>query len=194
MSPGRTLFTGHLVGMRKFNHHEIDFEVNHCDEAPFQHRFVYVNNGVSATQFFKMECVEEISMYATQSQFAIIDRWTNKCIKVSVQAVPSFIGAEYNGDPDDPYADIFYPPALNEEEEEKRPCRAIVFAHQYDKKERQRYLDPILIMSWEEYRDTPFVELMGRVYAGFQQTKLQQQLKEEYERERQGREEGRARC
>ncbi len=76
---------------------------------------------------------------------------------VTAQGVPSWIGSGEGYAEGDPYAD-FLPPAV-EPDEEFGKLRAVVFVHDQDHKIGQRYQDPLLILSGEEYEQIRFVDL-----------------------------------
>jgi hypothetical protein len=91
------------------------------------------------------------------------DEW----VKVFAQAVPAHIGHPSEYPEGDLYAD-FLPPVVqdyNPETGEAPFHRAVVIVQEgRDKKDVQRYVDPLLVMSGEEYSRIPFQELLERIH------------------------------
>jgi hypothetical protein len=109
-----------------------------------------------------------MSIYATLWEMRIRkghgfdDEW----VEVYAQAVPPHIGQPSDYPKGDPYADFLPPVIANYDPETDTPktYRAVVIVQQgRDKKDIQRYVDPLIVMTGEEYLRTPFHELMDRI-------------------------------
>ena len=82
--------------------------------------------------------------------------------EVYAQFVPIHIGEE-----DDLYYSTFLPPRVTHDPEtgEELPNRAVVLVQVgREKKEGQRYIDPLLVLSYLEYIKTPFDTLINRIH------------------------------
>jgi hypothetical protein len=113
-----------------------------------------------------------VSIYATLWSIQIRDparsfsepHW----VEVTAQAVPAHIGSPTPGcgyEAGDPYA-AFLPPAVATDENGEAPFhRAVVFVTKETKKgtdrHPQRYIDPLLVLSGQEYAGMPF-EILQR--------------------------------
>jgi hypothetical protein len=117
---------------------------------------------------------ELLSIYATLWSIQIQDPaspfsepWW---VEVTAQAVPPHIGSPTSGcgyENGDPYAD-FLPPAVETDERGQAPFhRAVVFITNETRKgterSHQEYIDPLLVLSGEEYAKTSFDELHQRL-------------------------------
>jgi hypothetical protein len=110
-----------------------------------------------------------MSIYATlwevkvRRRHAFDDEW----VRVFAQAVPPHIGHPSEYPDGDPYAD-FLPPVVQDYDPETGEApfhRAVVIVQEgRDRKDVQRYVDPLLVMSGEEYARTPFQELLDRIH------------------------------
>lgn len=75
------------------------------------------------------------------------------------QFVLGHIGHPAEGYETDPYAD-FLPPVVSDPNE----LRAVVIVMKgYEEKDGQRYVDPVLVLSGEEYKAARFGELLERI-------------------------------
>ena len=109
-----------------------------------------------------------MSIYATlweiqiRKGHAFDDEW----VEVYAQAVPPHIGHLSQYPDGDPYEDFLPPVIANYDPETDLPkvYRAVVIVQNgRDEKDIQRYVDPLIVMSGEEYLRTPFHELMDRI-------------------------------
>ena len=82
------------------------------------------------------------------------------------QGVPAHIGTPSPGhgyESDDPYAS-FLPPAISvPERDDGTALRAMVIVRGGTKKVRQEYVDPLLVLSGQEYSTISFAELYERI-------------------------------
>jgi hypothetical protein len=110
-----------------------------------------------------------VSIYATLWEIMVPRRheFDDEWVKVFAQAVPAHIGHPSEYPEGDLYAD-FLPPVVqdyNPETGEAPFHRAVVIVQEgRDKKDVQRYVDPLLVMSGEEYSRIPFQELLERIH------------------------------
>jgi hypothetical protein len=106
-----------------------------------------------------------MSIYATLWEI-VLREIDNRCACVYAQAVPAHIGHPSHYPNGDPYAD-FLPPVVQEynpETDEAPRYRAVVIVQQgRNKKEIQRYIDPLLVFSGEEYSKVTFQNLLDRI-------------------------------
>lgn len=79
--------------------------------------------------------------------------------EIYVQFVPGHIGhpSEYD---EDPYSE-FLPPVVKDPDETRA---AVILLKGFDKKEVQRYLTPLLVLSGQEYAEAKFAELLADIY------------------------------
>ena len=109
-----------------------------------------------------------MSIYATLWEIQIRKghRFDDDWVEVYAQAVPPHIGHPSEYPDGDPYAD-FLPPVVENygSGPDKPKCyRAVVILQAgRDKKNGQRYIDPLFVMTGEDYLKTPFHELLGRI-------------------------------
>ena len=109
-----------------------------------------------------------VSIYATLWEIKMPRRheFDGEWVTVFAQAVPPHIGHPSVYPEGDPYAD-FLPPVVQEyaTARGKAPFRAVVLVQEgRDKKEGQRYVDPLIVMTGEEYARIPFQELLDRIH------------------------------
>lgn len=110
-----------------------------------------------------------MSIYATLWEIKVPrrHRYDDEWVEVFAQAVPAHIGHPSTYPEGDPYAD-FLPPVVREYDPETGNApfnRAVVILQEgRDKKDIQRYVDPLLVLSGEEYARIPFPELLERIY------------------------------
>src|SRR5262249_35486932 len=86
-------------------------------------------------------------------------------VSVFAQAVPPHIGHPRYYPEGDPYAD-FLPPVVDYDPETGAAPynRAVVIVQEgRDRKDIQRYVDPLLVLTGEEYAKVPFQELLNRI-------------------------------
>jgi hypothetical protein len=110
-----------------------------------------------------------MSIYCTLWEIKIPRRhcFDDQWVTVFAQAVPAHIGhpSEY---PDGDLYASFLPPVVQEYDPvtgEAPFDRAVVIVQEgRDKKEGQRYTDPLIVMTGEEYARTPFDELLNRIH------------------------------
>ena len=115
-----------------------------------------------------------MSIYATLWSIQIQDpassstspRW----LKVTAQAVPPHIGSPTPGcgyEDGDPYSEFLPPPIGTDEDGHASYNRAVVFVAEGTRKgtarSGQEYLDPLLVLSGEEYARIPFQDLLERL-------------------------------
>jgi hypothetical protein len=115
-----------------------------------------------------------MSIYATLWSIQVQDpaapltnpRW----VTVTAQAVPPHIGSPTPGsgyEDGDPYADFLPPPIETDEMGNAEYHRAVVFVTDETKKGTERssqeYVNPLLIMTGEEYAKMSFDELLHRL-------------------------------
>jgi hypothetical protein len=110
-----------------------------------------------------------MSIYATKWEIMVPrhhcfdDEW----VRVYAQAVPPHIGHPSEYPDGDPYAD-FLPPVVHDYDPTTGAApfdRAVVVVQEgRDKKIVQRYADPLLILSGEEYMRIPFQVLLDRIH------------------------------
>jgi hypothetical protein len=109
-----------------------------------------------------------VSIYCTLWEIKLPRRhcFDNEWVMVYAQAVPPHIGHPSVYPDGDPYAD-FLPPVV----QDYRPSsgtvsfnRAVVIVQEgRDSKDVQRYTDPLIVMTGEEYARIPFQELLDRI-------------------------------
>src|SRR6185312_7860986 len=103
-----------------------------------------------------------MSIYATLWEIQIeteemSERWT----RVIAQGVPSHIGHPSHYPQGDPYGD-FLPPVVDCDRE---ALRAVVFVQEgREDKDGQRYVDPLFVLTGQEYEAISFVELLERLH------------------------------
>jgi len=109
-----------------------------------------------------------MSIYATLWEIKIRKghRFDDDWVEVYAQAVPAHIGHQSHYPKGDPYSE-FLPPIIAEydpETDTPKVYRAVVILQEgRDRKEVQRYVDPLIVMTGKEYLQTPFHELMERI-------------------------------
>ncbi len=91
-------------------------------------------------------------------------------VKVTAQAVPPHIGSPTPGcgyEEGDPYGDFLPPPVETDEHGEAEYHRAVVFVTEETKKgtarNGQEYVNPLLMLTGEEYAKMPFQTLLDRL-------------------------------
>jgi hypothetical protein len=111
-----------------------------------------------------------MSIYATLWEIKVSRRhdFDGEWVQVYAQAVPAHIGHPSGYPEGDLYAD-FLPPVVQDYDPETGTAphhRAVVIVQEgRDKKDVQRYVDPLITMSGEEYSRIPFQELLDRIHA-----------------------------
>jgi hypothetical protein len=109
-----------------------------------------------------------MSIYATLWEIVLpaVDTRADTWACVYAQAVPAHIGHPSHYPDGDPYADCL-PPVVQEynpETDEAPWYRAVVIVQQgRSKKDIQKYVDPLLVLSGEEYAKIPFQSLLDRI-------------------------------
>jgi len=109
-----------------------------------------------------------MSIYCTLWEIKVPRRhqFDDEWVTVFAQAVPPHIGHPSQYPEGDPYADFLPPvvecgPATGEGPYD----RAVVIVQEgREKKDVQRYIDPLLVMTGEEYSRIPFPELLDRIH------------------------------
>jgi hypothetical protein len=111
-----------------------------------------------------------LSIYATQwiLKFPRYGDVHSGCewVEVIGQGVPAHVGTPtpaYGYEEGDPYGDFLPPAVAVPEGDEGRALRAIVIVREGTEKVGQRYLDPLLVLSGEEYAAIPFPVLHDRI-------------------------------
>jgi hypothetical protein len=87
-------------------------------------------------------------------------------VEVWAQGVPGHIGTPtpgYGYEAGDPFADFLPPPIVLEPDDQGTKLRAVVFVRGGTPKDVQRYVDPLLVLTGEEYERSTFAELHGRI-------------------------------
>ena len=89
---------------------------------------------------------------------------------MTAQAVPPHIGSPTPGcgyEEGDPYGDFLPPPVETNEQGEAEYNRAVVFVTDETKKgtsrSGQEYVNPLLVLTGEEYAKMPFQTLLGKL-------------------------------
>ena len=115
-----------------------------------------------------------MSIYATLWSIQIQDPATPstmpRWVTVTAQAVPSHIGSPTPGcgyEDGDPYADFLPPPVETNEDGKAEHNRAVVFVSEETRKgtvrNGQEYVDPLLVLTGEEYAKMPFQKLFDKL-------------------------------
>ena len=110
-----------------------------------------------------------MSIYATLWEIKVPRRHTfdDEWVRVYAQAVPPHIGHPSEYPEGDPYAS-FLPAVVQDYDPTAGDAqfnRAVVIVQEgRDKKDGQRYIDPLIVMSGEEYANIPFEQLLGRIH------------------------------
>ncbi len=110
-----------------------------------------------------------MSIYATLWQIQLPKRFDfdDEWVTVFAQAVPPHIGHPSYYPKGDPYAD-FLPPVMSgfdvDDEANREKFRAVVIVREdRSEKDGQRYVDPMIVMTGEEYWRSTFDELISRI-------------------------------
>jgi hypothetical protein len=112
-----------------------------------------------------------MSIYATLWEIQVPRRhfFDTDWVKVCAQAVPAHIGHPSEYPDGDPYAE-FLPPIVSDYDPETGEApydRAVVIVQEGRRqKDGQRYVDPLMTLSGEEYSKITFKELLDRIHAG----------------------------
>ena len=109
-----------------------------------------------------------MSIYATLWEIKVPRRhaFDDEWVEVYAQAVPPHIGHPSHYPEGDPYGD-FLPPVVQDYNPEtgEGSYRAVVIVQQdRSEKDIQRYVDPLIVMSGEEYARVGFAELLDRIH------------------------------
>jgi hypothetical protein len=110
-----------------------------------------------------------MSIYATLWEIKVPRRheFDDEWVTVWGQAVPPHIGHPSEYPEGDPYVD-FLPPIVKDYRagtDEAFFDRAVVIVQEgRDRKVVQRYVDPLLVLTGEEYARIPFQELLDRIH------------------------------
>ncbi len=115
-----------------------------------------------------------MSIYATLWSIQIQDPASPSTmpgwVKVTAQAVPPHIGSPTAGcgyENGDPYGDFLPPPVETNEDGEAEYNRAVVFVTHDTRKgtarSGQEYVNPLLVLSGEEYAKMPFQALLDKL-------------------------------
>lgn len=106
-----------------------------------------------------------MSIYCSLDAFKIQKYYGGPFVEVYIQAVPPYIGHISHYD-NDPYAD-FLPPVVKDYDPydtTNYTYRAVFFIQLgREQKEGQRYLDPLFMLTGEEFKRATFIEIMDRV-------------------------------
>jgi hypothetical protein len=91
-------------------------------------------------------------------------------IEVTAQGVPPHVGSSTPGlgyEDGDPYADFLPPAVVTDQDGQAGRMRAVVIVAENTKKgtarSPQEYVDPLLMLSGEQYANLPFSELHDRI-------------------------------
>jgi hypothetical protein len=112
-----------------------------------------------------------MSIYATLGTLRFpLDEMGTEWVEVCFQAVPSHIGHPSHYPDGDIYAE-FLPPVRDPEvpEPEWDKHRAVVIIATDERKDGQRYVNPVLTLSGEEWETIPFPELWQRIEEALRQ-------------------------
>lgn len=109
-----------------------------------------------------------MSIYATLWEIKVPRQhcFDEEFVEVYAQAVPPHIGHPSQYTDGDPYAD-FLPPVVEEYDPEtgEGPYRAVVIVQKgRNRKDIQRYVDPLIVMTGKEYASIPFPVLLERIH------------------------------
>ena len=111
-----------------------------------------------------------MSIYATlwRLQFPRFGDEHTGCewVEVWAQGVPGHIGTPTPGhgyETGDPYGDFLPPPIVLELDDHGCRLRAVVFIRAGTPKDIQRFVDPLLVLTGEEYERSSFAELHRRL-------------------------------
>jgi hypothetical protein len=110
-----------------------------------------------------------MSIYATLWEIKVPRRheFDEEWVEVYAQAVPAHIGHPREYPDGDPYGS-FLPPPVKDYTPETGAAplhRAVVIVQKgRDAKDVQRYIDPLIVMSGEEYARVPFQDLLDRIH------------------------------
>lgn len=109
-----------------------------------------------------------MSIYATLWEIKVPRRheFDDEWITVYAQAVPPHVGHPSHYPDGDPYADFLPPVFQYDPDTDKAPYhRAVVIVQEgRDKKDVQRYVDPLIVVSGEEYARISFAELLAGIH------------------------------
>lgn len=111
-----------------------------------------------------------MSIYATLWEIKLPRRHEldDEWVEVYAQAVPPHIGHPSCYPEGDLYAD-FLPPVVSDYDPETGEApydRAVVIVQEgRDEKDGHRYVDPLIVISGEEYARIPFQQLLDRIHA-----------------------------
>jgi hypothetical protein len=87
-------------------------------------------------------------------------------VEVWAQGVPGRIGTPspgYGYEAGDPYSDFLPPPIVLAPDDQGHKLRAVVIVRAGTPKKVQRYVDPLLVLTGEEYERSTFDELYTRI-------------------------------
>ena len=111
-----------------------------------------------------------MSIYATlwRVQFPRYgdDHTACEWVEVLAQGVPGHIGTPSPGhgyEDADPFADFLPPPIVLAPDDRGDKLRAVVVVREGTPKYGQRYIDPLLVLTGEEYETSTFAELHRRI-------------------------------
>src|SRR5437870_5595757 len=110
-----------------------------------------------------------MSIYATLWEIQVPRRhfFDTEWVKIFAQAVPAHIGHPSEYPDGDPFAD-FLPPIVSDYDRETGEApyhRAVVIMQEGRmRKEGQRYVDPLMTLTGEEYSRISFQELLDRIH------------------------------
>ena len=111
-----------------------------------------------------------MSIYATlwRLQFPQLGDDHSGCewVEVWAQGVPGHIGTPSPGhgyEAGDPYADFLPPPIVLAPDDQGDKLRAVVIVRAGTPKDVQRYVDPLLVLTGEEYERSTFDDLHTRI-------------------------------
>jgi hypothetical protein len=111
-----------------------------------------------------------VSIYATlwRLQFPRYGDDHTGCewVEVLAQGVPGHIGTPSPGhgyQDGDPFADFLPPPIVLAPDDQGDKLRAVVIVRDGTQKDGQRYVDPLLVLTGEEYETSTFADLHLRI-------------------------------
>ena len=100
------------------------------------------------------------------SYWETFDRWYRKGVTKEYEVVAQFVPIHI-GEEDDSHYSTFLPPRVTHDPEtgKELPNRAVVLVQVgREKKDGQRYTDPLLVLPYLEYLKTPFDTLINRIH------------------------------
>jgi hypothetical protein len=109
-----------------------------------------------------------MSIYATGWMIKVPRKWHGESEWVGIiqQVVLGHIGQPSEGYETDPYSDFLPKITQNYDvNSDSNPHRAVVLIQEnHEEKDGQRYIDPIAVLSWEDYKNLTFQEVLNLIH------------------------------